>query len=61
MTATEELQPEGEKLRKTIRWVSEMIQEHPEKSRKEILLEAEIRFDLSPKECEFLNKNFAKC
>ncbi len=56
--STEELLPEGEKLRKAVRWFSEMIKEHPEKSRKEILSEAEIKFDLSPKECEFLNKKF---
>ena len=60
MASTEEVLPEGEKLRKTIRWISDMIQEHPEKTRHEILLEAEMRFDLSPKECEFLNTNFAK-
>lgn len=58
MTSTDELLPEGEKMRKTIRWISETVQEHPEKSRKEVLQEAEIRFDLSPKECAFLNANF---
>ncbi len=55
---TEELLPEGDKIRKAVRWFAEMIKEHPEKPRIEILLEAEIKFDLSPKECEFLNKKF---
>ncbi len=55
---TEDLLPEGEKIRKAVRWFAEMIKEHPEKPSKEILLEAEIKFDLSPKECEFLNKKF---
>ena len=57
--STEELLPEGEKLRKAVKWFSEMIKEHPERSRKDILMEAEIKFDLSPKECEFLNKKFS--
>ncbi len=55
---TEELLPEGEKIRKAVKWFSQMIKEHPDKPRKELLLEAEIKFDLSPKECEFLNKKF---
>ena len=56
--STEELLPEGDKLRKTVKWLSEMVKEHPERSRKEIILEAEVKFDLSPKECEFLQKRF---
>jgi len=56
--STEELLPEGDKLRKAVKWLSEMVKEHPEKSRKEIILDAEVRFDLSPKECEFLQKRF---
>lgn len=56
--ATEELLPEGEKLRKAVKWLSNMVKEHPEKSRREIILDAEVRFDLSPKECEFLQKRF---
>jgi hypothetical protein len=56
--ATEELLPEGDRLRKAVKWLSEMVKEHPEKSRKEIILDAEVRFDLSPKECEFLQKKF---
>ena len=60
MASTDAVLPEGEKLRKTIRWISETVQEQPEKSRKEVLKEAEIRFDLSPKECAFLNANFGE-
>ena len=58
MASTDELLPEGEKMRKAIRWISETIQEYPGKSRKVVLQDAEIRFDLSPKECAFLNANF---
>ncbi len=56
--STEKLQPHGDKLRKAVRWISEKCKEHPEKSRQSIIFEAEERFDLSPKECEFLNKKF---
>jgi hypothetical protein len=45
-------------MRKTITWISEMVQSHPEKSRHQIISEAEIRFDLSPKECDFLHRKF---
>ena len=48
----------GDKLKNAIKTFSELLEQHPEKSRLELLHEVETRFDLSPKECEFLNKNF---
>ena len=33
-----------------------MLKTHPEKSRQQIISEAEIRFDLSPKECDFIDR-----
>ncbi|MDR3630787.1 MAG: hypothetical protein P4L42_10655 [Desulfocapsaceae bacterium] len=53
-------QQPGDKLKKAIRTFSELLEKHPEKSRMSILHEVEIRFDLSPKECEFLNSHFDK-
>lgn len=47
-------------LKKAVCWLSETVQEHPEKSRDDILTEAELRFDLTPRECEFLDQNFRK-
>jgi len=58
MSQVEEIQPSGDKLKKTILWISEMVQSHPEKNRRQIISEAEIRFDLSPKECDFLQRKF---
>ena len=58
MSQVEEIQPSGDKMRKTITWISEMVQSHPEKSRQQIVCEAEVRFDLSPKECDFLHRKF---
>ena len=45
-------------LKKAVCWISETVQEHPERSRGEIITEAELRFDLTPRECEFLNTRF---
>ena len=59
MGTTENIQPAGDKLRKALRWLSEATQECPDKKREDILREAEIRFDLSPAECEFLDNNFS--
>jgi hypothetical protein len=58
MTATEGVQPSGDKLRKAIKWISEVQIEHPDKNRVEIIREAAIRFNLTPKECLFLEGNF---
>ncbi|MFU8818565.1 MAG: hypothetical protein ACNA74_02435 [Desulfurivibrio sp.] len=52
------LQPPGEKVRRAIAWVAECLSDNPEKDRCVLIREAEIRFDLSPAECEFLDRNF---
>ena len=49
----------SEKLRKAISWISEETLNRPEKARTKILKEAELRFDLTPLECEFLDKKFS--
>ena len=56
MPSADEITPSGDKMKKTLRWISEMIKDHPEKSREKIISEAEIRFDLSPKECDFIDR-----
>ncbi|MFA7347759.1 MAG: hypothetical protein WCZ86_08365 [Desulfurivibrionaceae bacterium] len=50
----------GEKVKKAIRWMSEELLNNPQKKRDTVIREAEIRFDLSPAECEFLTKNFSE-
>ena len=57
MSSVEEILPSGDKMKKTLCWISEMIATNPEKSRQQIISEAEIRFDLSPKECDFIDRN----
>ena len=59
MGTTENIRPQGEKIKKALKWISEMVGEQSEKSREQILRDAEVRFDLSPSECEFLDNNFS--
>lgn len=47
-------------LKKALLWMTETLQEHPERKRAAVLQEAELRFDLTPLECEFLDKHFSK-
>jgi len=56
MSAVDEIMPAGDKMKKTLCWISDMLKTHPEKSRQQIISEAEIRFDLSPKECDFVDR-----
>ncbi len=53
------LSSRSDKLKKAITWVSETLQQHPEKSRETLLQEALVRHDLSPADCEFLIKYFS--
>ena len=54
MSEVEKLQPAGDKMRRVVLWISETVQTYPQKNRLDILREAEIKFDLSPRECEFI-------
>jgi hypothetical protein len=48
------IQPKGEKLRQAVRWISEEQQEDKEKGIRKLIREAGLRFNLSPKEEEYL-------
>ncbi|WP_035273293.1 hypothetical protein [Desulfogranum japonicum] len=50
----------GEKMKKVLCWISEMQELHPEITRVALLQQAEIKFDLCPADCVFLEKNFSK-
>jgi hypothetical protein len=47
------------KLKKALTWMAEMVRDHPQKQRITILQEAQLRFDLTPTECEFLDRHFS--
>lgn len=53
-------QPPGDKMKKVLRWVAEVLAEQPGKKRVDVFRQAQIRFDLSPLECEFLETHFSK-
>lgn len=48
------IQPQGEDLRKAVKWVSEERKYSSEKEMKAIVQEACMKFDLSPKDADFL-------
>jgi hypothetical protein len=58
MASTDTTQPQGERLKKAIKWISAAQIEQPDKERMLLLRDAQIRFDLTPKESLFLEKNF---
>ena len=49
------IEPAGEHLRKAIRWISAEREEDPGKGIIKLIEEACIRFNLSPKDEDFLN------
>jgi hypothetical protein len=50
------VQPEGEDLRKAVKWISEMRETQPTMERAKLLEEACIKFNLSPLEAEYLTR-----
>jgi hypothetical protein len=54
------IMPEGEAIRKAVKWISGVLQDDPSKSRQKLINEAILRFDLSPKDAEFLAEFYRK-
>ncbi len=50
------IMPEGEDLRKAVKWVSEERKFNPEKNIGNIIQEACLKFDLSPLDADFLDR-----
>ena len=46
----------AENLKKALLWVADTLRDHPEKERLTVLHEAQLRYDLTPLECEFLER-----
>ena len=49
-----DLLPEGEELRRAVRWIAGHLQEQPDQPVQPLVREAIFKFDLSPKDAEFL-------
>ncbi len=54
------IMPQGEDLRKAVKWISEERQSSPTKKLAKLVEEACVTFDLSPADGEFLFKFFKK-
>lgn len=54
------LTPEGESLRRALRWLDERVKEEPALARGKLVGEAAVKFDLSPVEEEFLLSNWVR-
>jgi hypothetical protein len=54
------VEPEGEDLRKATRWISDERLNHPEASLSRLIEQACVKFDLAPKDAEFLARFFSK-
>jgi len=52
--------PEGEAIRKAVKWISAHIEENPGIQLQKLVQDAVLRFDLSPKEGEFLMEFYRK-
>lgn len=46
--------PEGEDLRRAVKWISGHLQDDPDRPVQPLVQEAVFKFDLSPKDAEFL-------
>jgi hypothetical protein len=52
--------PEGEEIRKAIKWISEMRETQPDRKLSKLVEEAALKFDLSPQQTDFLYNFFTK-
>ncbi len=54
------IMPQGEGLRRALRWLDDRVREEPGADRKKLLGEASVRFDLTPVEADFLLTNWLR-
>jgi hypothetical protein len=52
------IMPQGEDLRKAVKWISEEREADPEATLSKLVGQAGTKFDLSPIDCEFLSRFF---
>lgn len=52
------IHPPGEKMKKAIQELSELLISKPDKNRRQLLQQVAIQFDLSPNEYAFLERHF---
>ncbi|BBO69572.1 hypothetical protein DSCA_35020 [Desulfosarcina alkanivorans] len=52
------IQPEGENLRKAVRWIAEEKKAGSTQSRQQLMEAAGLKFNLTPVEAEYLARSF---
>ena len=52
--------PEGEALKRAIKWISSNLEASPETPVQRLVADAVTRFDLSPKDADFLSDFYRK-
>lgn len=55
-----ELLPDGEELRRAVKWISSHLQDEPCRALGPLVQEAIFKFDLSPKDADFLIGFYSK-
>lgn len=50
------IMPKGEELRKAVKWISEMRLSEPDIDLQQLIEQACLKFNLSPKEAEYLGR-----
>ena len=55
-----DLLPDGEDVRRAVKWVSGNLQENPEEPVQPLVRKAIFKFDLSPKDSDFLVRFYSK-
>jgi len=54
------VQPEGEELRKATKWISDQLRYESNVSLTKAIEQASVKFDLTPKDAEFLTRFFSE-
>jgi hypothetical protein len=54
------IMPQGEDIRKAVKWISEERQSSPGRKLSKLVEEAAVRFNLSPAEGEYLSRFFTE-
>ncbi len=55
-----DLLPDGDEIRRAVKWVSAHLQEEPDRPVGPLVREAIFRFDLSPRDAEFLTHFYSR-
>lgn len=56
--STEAIMPPGDKIQKAVREFSELLEKNPTEERGKLLQKVAMKYDLTPKECDFFERHF---